>query len=106
MSRVTCCPLALVLLLPAAAAAQQAPAGFLPPVKVHAGGKPLDVQRSGHAAPFFGDFDGDGKRDLLVGQFHEGRLRVYRNLGTDRQPRLDAFTWFEAGGKIAGVPVG
>ena len=32
----------------------------------------------GHAAPYLYDFDGDGKRDLLVGQFGEGKLRIYR----------------------------
>src|SRR5262245_47374550 len=79
---------------------------LLPPVKIHAGGQPIDVERSGHAAPFVGDFDGDGKLDLLVGQFHEGKLRIYRNVGTNQKPKFDGFTWFEAGGKIASVPVG
>jgi hypothetical protein len=105
MSRFTCCLLAVVV-LPGAALSQQAPAGFLRPVKIQAAGKPIDVQRSGHAAPFVGDFDGDGKLDLLVGQYHDGRLRIYRNVGTNREPRFDSYTWFEAGGKIASVPVG
>jgi hypothetical protein len=65
MSRLACCIIALTLL--AAAAAAQAPPGFTTPVKIHAAGKPIDVERSGHAAPFVGDFDGDGKLDLLVG---------------------------------------
>src|SRR5262249_17845367 len=39
---------------------------LLPPVPVLVGGKPLDVARDGHSAPFVGDFDGDGQRDLLV----------------------------------------
>ena len=79
---------------------------LLPPVKVEAGGKPVDVERSGHAAPFVGDIDGDGLPDLLVGQFHEGRLRVYRNIGTKGKPRFGAHTWFEAGGALGTVPVG
>ena len=79
---------------------------LLPPVKVEAGGKPIDVERSGHSAPFFGDIDGDGLPDLLVGQYHEGRLRVYRNIGTKGKPRFGAHTWFEAGGALGTVPVG
>jgi hypothetical protein len=79
---------------------------LLPPVQVQAGSRPLDVERSGHSAPFVGDFDGDGVPDLLVGQFHEGRLRIYRNTGTRERPRFDSYTWFEAGGQIASVPVG
>jgi hypothetical protein len=79
---------------------------FLPPVQVQAGGRALDVEREGHAAPFVGDFYEDGGLCLLVGQFDDGRLRVYRNAGTRTQPRFDSYTWFEAGGKVASVPVG
>jgi hypothetical protein len=75
-------------------------------VPVLAGGKPLDVEREGHSAPFVGDLDGDGKLHLLVGQYHEGRLRIYRNTGSNAQPKFESYTWFEAGGKIASVPVG
>jgi hypothetical protein len=79
---------------------------LLPPVQVQAGGRALDVERSGHAAPFVGDFYEDGGLCLLVGQFDDGRLRVYRNTGTRAKPRFDSYTWFEAGGKVASVPVG
>lgn len=95
----------LLLVTPTLTSAQE-PKELLSPVRIHAGGKPLDVERYGHAAPFVGDFDGDGKLDLLVGQFHDGRLRIYRNVGTNQKPKFDSFTWFEAGGKIASVPVG
>jgi hypothetical protein len=94
----------LVLLLCLAVPA--ASGDLLPPVPVQSDGRPLDVQREGHSAPFVGDFDGDGKRDLLVGQFHEGRLRVYRNTGSRASPRFEGYTWFEAGGAAASVPVG
>ena len=77
-----------------------------PPVQIEAEGQPLDVQRDGHSAPFFADFDGDGLRDLLVGQYHEGRLRIYRNLGVSSEPRFDTYTWFEAGGAAGRVPEG
>ena len=76
------------------------------PVQIQAGGQPLDVQRDGHSAPFAGDFDGDGAIDLLVGQYEQGRLRIYRNLGTTAQPRFDAYEWLTAGGQLARVPEG
>lgn len=73
------------------------------PVEVLAGGRPIEVD--GYASPFVGDFDGDGKNDLLVGQYVLGRLRVYRNVGSNAQPEFDTFEWFTAGGRVAGVPV-
>jgi FG-GAP repeat len=76
------------------------------PVPIQAGGQPLDVQREGHSAPFAGDFDGDGVRDLLVGQYEQGRLRIYRNLGTNAEPQFDAHTWLSAGGQTGRVPEG
>lgn len=65
------------------------------PVRVEAGREPIDVE-IGHAAPFFGDFDGDGKPDLLVGQFGGGRLRIYKNVGTKTAPKFrEPFRWFD-----------
>lgn len=68
---------------------------LFPPTKVNAAGKPLDVERDGHSAPFVGDFDGDGVQDLLVGQYHEGRLRIYRNEGSDTSPLYGEPKMFE-----------
>ncbi|HUG92943.1 MAG TPA: FG-GAP-like repeat-containing protein [Planctomycetaceae bacterium] len=75
------------------------------PIRIEAGGKPIDVE-IGHAAPWLGDFDGDGINDLLVGQFGDGKLRVYRNLGTNAAPRFEDFTWFQAGDGDGTVPSG
>lgn len=74
------------------------------PVPVMAGKEPIQV--AGNAAPFFGDIDEDGQNDLLVGQYQLGRLRVYRNLGTNARPRFDEFQWFRADRQIAAVPSG
>ena len=49
------------------------------------------------------DLDGDGVRDLLVGQFGQGRLRVYQNVGTNQEPKFGKFEWFMAGDQIAEV---
>ena len=77
-----------------------------PPVRVMVAGKPLDVGGVGYAAPFVGDFDGDGVNDLLVGQFGNGTLWVFRNEGSDSQPKLAKGTKFQAGGKDGTVPTG
>jgi hypothetical protein len=102
----TCRAWTLPILLFAAPALAGGPGELRPPFQVQAGGRPLDIQREGHAAPFLGDFYEDGGLCLLVGQYDGGRLRVYRNSGTRSRPRFDAYTWFEAGGQVASVPVG
>ena len=79
---------------------------LLPPVRVEAAGKPIESGSVGHAAPFVGDFDGDGKPDLLVGQFAGGYLNVYRNEGTAGQPKLAAEQPFKVGADRGVVPAG
>ncbi len=76
-----------------------------PPVRLEAAGKVIDTE-IGHAAPFVGDFDGDGVADLLVGQFGQGILRVYRNEGTTAQPKLAAGKKFQEGKPDGRVPTG
>lgn len=72
---------------------------------VEANGKPIDVDL-GHAAPRFVDWDGDGLEDLLVGQFGEGRLRIYRNLGQRGAPEFGEPQWFQAGDQLGRIPSG
>ena len=63
------------------------------PVQIMANDKPISVE-VGHAAPFVADSDGDGKKELLVGQFGDGKLRIYPNQGSASAPRFHNFTYF------------
>jgi len=96
---------ALIASVAALAAADAAAQQLEKPFRVLAEGKPIDVD-GGHAAPFFADVDGDGLRDLLVGEFQKGRCRVYKNTGTKQAPLFGAFTFLQAGGKNASVMAG
>ena len=78
---------------------------FAPPVRLEAAGKPIDTE-VGHAAPLVVDFDGDGKNDLLVGQFGGGILWFYKNIGTNAQPKYAAGVKFKEGKADGRVPTG
>jgi hypothetical protein len=91
---------------------QQSPApnaspmrGLLPPVRIEAGGAPIDTE-IGHAAPFVGDFDEDGVNDLLVGQFGGGVLWICRNEGTNAAPKLAKPMKWKEGKPDGTVPTG
>ena len=95
---------AAAMALGAGALAAASTPAVLAPTKVLDGKEPIDVE-IGHATPNLADWDGDGKTDLLVGQFGGGKLRVYLNRGTNAEPRFKGFTYVQAGGKDATVPV-
>lgn len=76
-----------------------------PPVRLEAGGKPIDTD-FGHAAPSVADFDADGVPDLLVGQFGDGILWIFRNEGSKEKPRLAGGTKFQDGRPDGKVPTG
>lgn len=108
---------------PAATSGSELGAG----IRLEAGGAPIDVT-VGHAAPYVMDVDGDGVRDLLVGEFGtgsfdgarmpestrrkwsggkgfaNGKLRVYRNVGTDDDPLFADYAYLEAKEQHASIP--
>jgi hypothetical protein len=82
-----------------------------PPRQLLAGGAPITAV-TGHAAPFVLDYDGDGVRDLVVGMFGNdgndgngkevvsgGTGRFYRNVGTNAEPKYEAFVSLMAKGR-------
>jgi hypothetical protein len=91
----------LSALLVGCALAVGSAAEFKPPVRLRADGLPVRVESPGYAAPCWADIDGDGKKDLLVGQFNKGKIQVYKNLGDGK---LASGTWLKAEGAVAEVP--
>ena len=78
-----------------------------PPVRLEADGKPIDIgslSRIGHAGPELADVDGDGDRDLLVGDF-PGYFWYFENTGGDAQPVYTSRGKLQAGGTAAKTPV-
>lgn len=88
------------------------------PFLVMGGDKPVLTEKHGLAAPALWDWDGDGRRDLLVGEFETNSgesfpmgadgstIRVYLNVGTDSEPRFtEEFQWArDTEGTIMEVP--
>jgi hypothetical protein len=74
---------------------------FAAPVRLKAGGVPIRVESPGFASPCLADVDGDGKLDLLVGQFNKGKIQFFKGLGGGR---FATGTWLQAEGQAAEVP--
>ncbi len=99
-------PLSFAVLLAASGGVTPCFAGdLLPPFRAEANGKPIDMDL-GYAAPFVTDFDGDGKFDLMLGQRGECKLRIFRNTGSNKEPKFAASAFFKAGGVDASLPGG
>lgn len=74
---------------------------FEAPVRIKADGVAVRVESPGYASPAWADIEGNGKKHLLVGQFKQGKIRVFKNLGNGK---FAAGTWLQADGKVAEVP--
>jgi len=72
------------------------------PFVVEADGKPI-MAKTGHAAPFVTDLDGDGVWDLAVGEFGGGGCRLYKNVGTAKDPKFKTFSMLLSDGKPAAM---
>jgi hypothetical protein len=82
------------------------PPVFDPPIPIQANGANINVGYGGNASPFVIDWDGDGKQDLLLGQFDQGRIRFYTNTGTHYNPTFGNFVYLQAGGSYISLSYG
>jgi hypothetical protein len=76
-------------------------ADFEPPVRLKAGDAAIRVESPGYAAPCWVDLKGDGTKQLLVGQFNQGKIHVFKHQGGEK---FAPGTWLQAEGKVAEVP--
>ena len=77
----------------AQAAEAQGIADFQPPFRIQTVSEAyVDVgDGTGYAGPALGDVDGDGRADVIVGQFDGGRFRVFKNVGRGGQQAFADF---------------
>ena len=68
---------------------------------VQAGGSNIDVGY--YASPFYYDWDGDGVKDLVTGQYSSGYVRVYKNYGTNSNPSYTTPQYLYADGSLITV---
>lgn len=74
---------------------------FEAPRQLESPSGPVSVESPGYASPCWADINDDGKKDLLVGQFAQGKIQVFKNQG-DMQ--LAEGEWLMAGDEVAEVP--
>ncbi len=67
-------------------------------------GARLDV--GSYAAPLAVDWNGDGNKDLICGQFDDGRIRFYPNVGTNSAPLFIEYFYLLDGAQYLSVPYG
>lgn len=68
-------------------------------------GEPMNTEY-GHNSPCVVDWNGDGKKDLLVGEFHSQKLKYYENIGENENPKFGEGVYMQADGEDITVKAG
>jgi hypothetical protein len=77
---------------------------FNGPFIIYDSGVQIDVGYYG--SPCVYDWNGDGKKDLILGQFDYGYIRFYSNVGTDPNPQFSGYEFLYASGSQITLPYG
>jgi hypothetical protein len=77
---------------------------FRPGALLQAAGQTLDVGT--YAIPCVADWNGDGRKDLLVGYQTAGKIALYLNEGSDANPAFTTSVNLQAGGTDIYLPSG
>ncbi|MCD4847314.1 MAG: hypothetical protein K8R76_03900 [Candidatus Aegiribacteria sp.] len=71
---------------------------------IEATGGRIDVGYYG--APCIVDWNGDGLKDLVLGQFASGKIRFYANSGSNDSPIFTGYSFIQSDGADITLPYG
>ncbi|MHC4944674.1 MAG: hypothetical protein ACYTG7_16780 [Planctomycetota bacterium] len=77
---------------------------LLPGVNIQDGGGDLEVEK--YSTPTSVDWNNDGNKDLLVGQYVDGHIWLFINEGTDLNPVFNGGSLVESNGSPISTPYG
>ena len=77
------------------------PPTFKKAVRLQSEGRPISTENPGFASPAWYDINGDGREDLIVGQFAGGKMKAYHRA---EDGSFGKGQWIKAGKRIAEVP--
>jgi len=86
----------VIMLIGASAVLSAQTPTFFKAESLKANNVPIDI--TWYGSPYAYDWNGDGKKDLVTGQFSYGYVSFYPNSGTNNNPLFTTFSYLQAGG--------